>query len=310
MNAPFEVEFGVTPRLPARDASGHKGTFGTVLVIGGCVHGERTMLGGIMLAARAALRSGAGRVIAAVPAPLAGEALTMLPEATVVALAVDADGALLASEAAESLDRAMREARAVLIGPALGRSTAADTIVMRLITLGEKPLVLDADAIRAFASHQDPARDLRGVVIFTPHPGEADALAHCLNLDINCDERATRPAAAIALASRLGAVVALKGAHTITSDGLHTFRCEHGNAALATGGSGDVLAGIVAGLFAQFASPASASSPASAAGLTALAVEIHARAGDLWASRHGDAGALAHEIADMVPEVLQQMRAN
>ena len=304
--ARHEVDFIATPQLPPRDALGHKGSFGSVLVIGGCVHGERTMLGGIMLAARGALRVGAGRVIAAVPAPLASEALLMLPEATVVALAVDNDGALLASEAAAALDRASHEASVTLIGPALGRSASVDNIVMRLITLGEKPLIIDADAIRAFASHQDPARDLRGVVVFTPHPAEARALAQRLELDIDCVERSTRPHAAIALASRLGAVVALKGAGTITSDGLHTFRCDHGNAALATGGSGDVLTGVIAGLFAQFATHSSFN----AASLTALAVDIHARAGDLWAARHGEAGALAHEIADLVPDVLRAMRTS
>ena len=78
------LTFDELPALPARAREGHKGSFGSVLVIGGCAHAPRTMLGGAMLAARAALRAGAGRVIAAVPAPLASEALVILPEATVV----------------------------------------------------------------------------------------------------------------------------------------------------------------------------------------------------------------------------------
>ena len=299
------VDFEPLSALPPRAPEGHKGSFGTVLVVGGCAHGPRMMLGGAMLAARGALRAGAGRVVAAVPAPLAAEALAILPEATVAPLPVDAEGVLLASGAAEAIDGALREASAVVVGPALGRSAAAEQAVMRLVSLGEQPLVIDADAIRAFAAHRDAARDLRGTVVFTPHPGEAAALAESLALEIDPVERATRPAAAVALAQRLGAVVALKGHGTVTSDGLRAWRCEQGGAALATGGSGDVLAGVVGAFFAQF----SARHALPPGAITALAVEAHARAGDLWAARHGDAGALAREIADLVPDAMQAMRA-
>ena len=298
------LEFERIPALPPRARDGHKGTFGTVLVVGGCAHAPRHMLGGAMLAARGALRAGAGRAIAAVPAPLAAEALAILPEATVVALPTDASGELIASAAAEAIDGALLEASAVVVGPALGRSTAAGQVVLRLASLGEKPLVIDADAIRLFASHPEAARDLRGTAVFTPHPGEARELADALALDIDCVERATRPAAALALAQRLGSVVALKGAGTVTSDGLRVWRCDRGNAALATGGSGDVLGGVVAAMFAQFGRDATLSPGA----LAALAVEIHARAGDLWRDMHGDAGALAHEIADLVPDAMRAMR--
>ena len=262
-----------------------------------------------MLAARAALRAGAGRVIAAVPAPLASEALVILPEATVVALPCEASGELHASRAAEAIDGALRESSAIVIGPALGRSAAAEQVVMRLVGLGEQPLVIDAEAIRAFAAHRDAARDLRGTAVFTPHPGEASALAESLGVEIDAVERATRPAAAISLAQRLGAVVALKGHGTVTSDGLRAWRCEHGGAALATGGSGDVLAGVVGAFFAQFAARSPRGSALSPGAITALAVEAHARAGDLWAARHGDAGALAREIADLVPDAMREMRA-
>jgi ADP-dependent NAD(P)H-hydrate dehydratase len=324
------LTFDELPALPARAREGHKGSFGSVLVIGGCAHAPRTMLGGAMLAARAALRAGAGRVIAAVPAPLASEALVILPEATVVALPCDLSGVLIASEAAEAIDAALREANAIVVGPALGRSAAAEQVVMRLVALGEQPLVIDADAIRAFAAHREAVRDVRGTVVFTPHPGEASALAEALELEVDAVERATRPAAALALAQRLGAVVALKGHGTVTSDGLRAWRCDRGGAALATGGSGDVLAGVIGAFFAQFAArdsygaardsygvaldsygAARASYGATLApgAITALAVDAHARAGDLWAARHGDAGALAREIADLIPEAMHAMRA-
>lgn len=298
------LSFEPLPALPARAKDGHKGTFGTVLVIGGCAHAPRHMLGGAMLAARGALRAGAGRAIAAVPAPLAAEALAILPEATVVALPTQPSGELDASAAAEAIDGAMREASAVVVGPALGRSMPAGQVVMRLVAMGGKPLVVDADAIRLFAAHQDAARDVRGTLVFTPHPGEARELADALALDVDCVERATRPAAAVTLAQRLGSVVVLKGAGTVTSDGLRAWRCDRGNAALATGGSGDVLSGVVAAMFAQFGSDARLS-PGS---LAALAVEAHARAGDLWRDAHGDSGALAHELADLVPDAMHAMR--
>lgn len=300
------MSFEPLPALPARDPAGHKGSFGTVLVVGGCAHAPRMMLGGAMLAARGTLRAGAGRAVAAVPAPLAAEALAILPEATVVPLPVDGDGVLVPSGAAEAIDGAVREASAIVVGPAIGPSAAAGQVVMRLVALGEKPLVVDADAIRHFAAHAEAARDIRGTAVFTPHPGEARALCDALSLDLDCVERATRPAAALALAQRLGAVVALKGAGTVTSDGLRAWRCDRGNAALATGGSGDVLSGIVAAFLAQFTGRGAAIGAGAA---TALAIDAHARAGDLWKARHGDAGALAHEIADLVPDAMREMRA-
>jgi ADP-dependent NAD(P)H-hydrate dehydratase len=297
------------PALPPRDSAGHKGTFGSVLVIGGCAHSPRLMLGGVMLAARGALRAGTGRVIAAVPEPLAHEALLMLPEATVIALPVDEHGVLHASKAAEALDSAMIAASAIVVGPALGTSEAAGKVVMRLVALGNRPLVIDADAIRLFASHRDAARDLRGTAIFTPHGGEALALAQLLQLDIDLDSSPARARSATSLAQLLGAVVVLKGAGTVTSDGLNTWRCDRGNAALATGGSGDVLAGVVAAMLAQFSGKQAISAELSVGALAALAVEIHARAGDLWRDAHGDAGALAHEFADLIPQVMREMRA-
>ena len=334
MNA---FEFSPLPALPRRDPAGHKGSFGSVLVVGGCAHEPRTMLGGAVLAARAALRAGAGRAILAVPEPLAREALLLLPEATVVALPCDPRGHLLPSPAAERIDAALAEARVAVIGPALGRSDEAGQVVMRLLSLEDALVVVDADAIRAFADHRDPTLDLRAAAVFTPHPGEAAALADALALEIDCTERATRPSAAHQLAQRLGAVVVLKGAGTVTSGGLEAWRCERGGPALATGGSGDVLAGVVGGLLAQFAPrpdpiaralgraakepslaataatepslAATAATEPSIAALAALAVEAHARAGDLWTADHGNAGALAHEIADRIPDALVEMRS-
>ena len=306
------LQFEPTPRLPKRQRDGHKGTFETVLVVGGCAHDPRHMLGGAMLAARGAFRSGAGRVIAAVPAPHAATALLMLPEATVISLPTDARGELIASAAAHAIDAAMPEVSAVVIGPALGRSAAAGQVVMRLLAMDERPRVIDADAIGHFASHADAARDLRGTVIFTPHPGEARVLCDALQLELDCVQRATRPAAALSLAQRLGAIVVLKGAGTVTSDGLRAWRCDAGSAALATGGSGDVLAGGVAAMHAQFGGASGVTAQAGAVetpgALSALAVELHARAGELWSAAHGDAGALAHEIADLIPDAMQQWR--
>ncbi len=305
----------ITPSLPARAPHGHKGTFGTVLVVGGCVGGRsdapRMMLGGPCLAARAALRAGCGLVVIAVPAPLAAHAIEIVPEATVIPLETHADGELHASAVAAALDAASARPDAFVIGPGLGVGHTAAQVLMRLISSTDVPVVIDADAITLFAQTTDAARDLRTSAIFTPHPGEAARLAQGLDLEVDAGFVAGEPVArrtlAARLAQRLGAIVCLKGAGTVTCDGLSMWTSTRGNAALATGGSGDVLAGIIASFIAQFCRRTA--SPCTLGEATALAVEAHARAGDRWSAQHGDAGLLAHEIADLIPAVLREMRA-
>lgn len=292
---------GGFPALPPRPRDGHKGTHGTVLVIGGRLAGGRVMLGAPMLSARAALRAGAGLVVVAVPEPLAATAMAMLPEATAIGMPVDADGAPVASESLARIDAAVPAPDAVVIGPGLGGGEAVQQILVRQLGRDD-PVVVDADGLNALAALRDFAGDLRAPAILTPHPGEFDRLASALAIDADPRDPRSRPAAAASLAGRLGCVVILKGRGTIVSDGVDTVVDEDGGPELSVGGTGDVLAGVAGAMVA-------AGLPLRDA--ARLAVAIHGRAGQAWSSAHGGAssGLLARELADQIPAVMASMRA-
>lgn len=295
------------PVLPPRDARGHKGTFGTVVVIGGQAAGPRMMLGGPALTARAALRAGCGLVVLAMPEPILPGALAVAPEATGLALPCSGDGELDPSRSAEMLDVHLPTAHAVAIGPGLGARMAQQQIVMRLVATEEVPLIIDADALNALSETPRFDLDFRASAILTPHPGEFARLAARLGIEADPIDPDRRAEAAERLAQRLGTIVVLKGARTVVSDGLRSWTADVGNAALATAGSGDVLTGIAASFTAQFHRPPSAT--LDLFDCARLAVQVHGRAADLWASRHGQAGLLAHELCDLIPDVLAAMRS-
>lgn len=295
------------PTMPARDTNGHKGTFGTVLVVGGCVKLPRVMLGGPVIAARAALRTGCGLAELAVPEPLAALVLVALESATAHALAVDLQGELLPSLCAELLDPIIARAQSVVLGPALGDGFAVDQIVVRLLSHVQVPLIIDADALNALSRLRHFPLEMRDAsVILTPHPGEYQRLAQALDLDPTAAiDEMHRGDAADVLARRIGCVVVLKGARTVVSDGVHRWSAHAGNAALATGGSGDALAGIIGSIAAQFTR---APQRMSLFDCARLGVAIHGLAARAWQARVGDAGLLAQELCDEIPGVLTELR--
>lgn len=297
------------PALPARDPGGHKGTFGNVCVIGGQAKPPRVMIGGPALSATAALRTGAGLAVLAVPAPIMDAALGIAPEATGLALPVDAEHVLRPSDVATLLDAHRASFDCFAVGPGWGADVAQQQILARLIAAEGTPLVLDADALNAIAAMPDVQSDFRGAAILTPHPGEYRRLASSLGIDVDPEDAATRREAAETLARRLGCVIVLKGPATVVSDGLETAINDTGNAVLATAGSGDVLTGIIAGLVTQFAR--GSHDGAHELGLFAcarLGVWIHGRAADRWAEEHGAAGLLARDLVDAIPAVLDELR--
>ncbi len=294
------------PTLPPRQASGHKGTFGSVLVIGGHA-GNPVMLGGPALAARAALRSGCGLCTLAMPAPLLAGALTVAPSATGCALPVDGCGELVPSQVAQALDPVLARAQAVVLGPGLGQGFAVQQVVLRLVSMVDVPVVVDADALNALAASPDFAADLRAPCVLTPHPGEFNRLAAALHLELDPVDPASRSGAAATLAARLGCVVALKGAGTVVSDGVRAWTCPVVEPALATGGSGDALSGVIGGLAAQF-TRRDIAAPLPLMEVTRLAVHLHGMSALAWSARHGHAGMLAHEIADGIPDAMASMR--
>lgn len=308
------MEAGPLPLLPMRPRDGHKGTFGTVCVIGGQATPPRVMLGGPAFSAEAALRVGAGLAVLAVPAPLMVSALEVAPSATGLALPVDERLSLKPSEVAELIDRHLLSFRCLAIGPGLGADTPQQQVVVRLMAQSEVPVVLDADGLNALASLPEFAGDIRCSCVLTPHPGEYRRLAEALGLDHDPVDPADRLAAASGLAQRLGCVVVLKGAETVVSDGLRAWTSEAANPALGTAGTGDVLTGVIAGLIAQFFRPhlgmgARAITPEQQGGLSLfecarLGVAIHARAAEHWSARHGSAGLLARDLLAFLPEAL------
>ncbi len=306
------------PKLPRRPTDGHKGTFGTVCVIGGQAGGPRVMVGGPALAALGALRAGAGLAVLAVPAPIMAAALTIAPSATGLALPVDENGGLRASDVAALLDTFLHEYDCVAVGPGLGVDEPQRQIMVRLIGQDEVPLVVDADALNALATVPQFDQDFRAPAVLTPHPGEYRRLAEALGLDGDPIDKSRRPAAAEQLAQRLGCVVVLKGAGTVVTDGMQTWINTTGNVALATGGSGDVLTGVIAGLIGQFFKPHvgvtdSTAGPSQSAGLSLfecarLGVYLHGLAADRWADRHGDSGLLATDLLAELPAAQAQLR--
>lgn len=311
-------------RLPPRDQDGHKGTFGAVSVIGGCCAGDVRMIGAPALAALGALRSGCGLVRVYAPAPILNTVLSIVPSATGRALKVDARGRMDPKAAAAAAREACAESDAVVIGPGMGAGPVAGPGVLACVRAAVKdargtPLVLDADALNALAS---PAgrpllNALPATAVLTPHPGEFARLGEALGLPSRARAGAGTPASEAA--RNLGALTAslkspctwvLKGRRTVVASSGQGHRNSTGNSALGTGGSGDVLAGVIAGLIAQFAPGEGRPHTLSLFRLACIGVRVHGLAGDLWtAARGAQAGLLAAELTEHLPQAIQRVRA-
>lgn len=271
------------PTLPPRAPDTHKGTYGSVLVVAGSARYP----GAAVLAALGAARMGAGLVHLAVPAPVVPDVLPAVPFAIIERLPAGGDGELTA-RAGDALDEVLARAGAVVLGPGLGTGTGAATLVARLIAEVRAPLLLDADALNLVAARGVSCLAGRaGPTVLTPHPGEFGRLA---GGDPPAGDQA-RSAAAAALARLSGAVVVLKGHHTVTADGRRLRVETAGNPGLARGGMGDVLAGAMGTLLAQLGDPAAAA---------ALAVRLHALAGDLAAQDLGEESVLPEDVARLL----------
>lgn len=263
---------GNLQRLPARPRTAHKGACGRLLVVGG----ERGYGGAALLAAQSGLRGGAGMVSLATREEHVAGALARCPELMVRGLL--SSGQLLALLPGHDV---------LVVGPGLGQGAWGRSLLTAAAQF-EGAQVWDADALNLLAAGRV---QIRAGAVLTPHPGEAARLLGCSLAEVQDD----RPAAALRLAQRYQAVVVLKGAGSLVTDG-HTLRlCEHGHPAMAGPGLGDVLAGLIGALLAQ----GLAALPASE-----LAVWLHARAGE----RLGQAGRglLASELVGVIRELLEE----
>lgn len=278
-------------RGPYRARDAHKGDAGRVLVIGG----SRGMSGAVALASRASLQIGAGLCLAAVPDAILDTVAGSILEATTHPLPCDDKGALT-EEAIEDLRSRWAEMQAVAIGPGTGRSASTWELVRQVVRECPAPLIIDADALHALPAIADDVkkrqRALKGHVatILTPHPGEMGVLLGRSTREIQED----RFGAVRECARLYGAVTVLKGAYSLvaTPDDPQyvepsTWVNPTGNAGMATGGSGDVLTGTIAGLLAQTKDALNA---------TLLGVYLHGLAGDLAFEKHGN-GLVAGDIA-------------
>lgn len=296
-------------RLPKRDPAGHKGTFGKVAIVGGCALPSSVMIGAPAFAAHGALRAGCGLTRIALPEPIAAQCVGLVPSATAHALPCDPQGALIPHLTVAKIDELSGWADAMVVGPGMGRCAAVNAAALRAVQQEGCPVVVDADGLNALAEVQDLAREARGSVILTPHPGEFARLADGLGIAVSGSYDAARRAGAESLAQRLGVIVVLKGAGTVVTDGQRTWVCEHSVPTLAVPGSGDVLAGVIAGLIAQTQSTRVSSGALSLFDLACIAVEAHAVAGETWAQcHHASGGMLASELAELIPRTLEELR--
>jgi hydroxyethylthiazole kinase-like uncharacterized protein yjeF len=269
--------------LPEREAGSHKGDYGHALIVAGA----SGKAGACILAARAAVRAGAGLVTAAVAAPILQTVDLGSIESMTLALPSDEEGRLAAGAADAAL--AAAEGKTVLaLGPGLGAEPATVAAIRRIVLESSLPLVLDADGLNAFAGKAGDLAGRRAETILTPHPGELGRLLGISTAQIQED----RVAAARGAAEETGAIVILKGHLTLVASGTAVFVNPTGNPGMATGGSGDVLTGLIAGLLAQGLDGLDAA---------VLAVYVHGLAGDLARARHGEVGLAAGDLVDLLP---------
>jgi hydroxyethylthiazole kinase-like uncharacterized protein yjeF len=277
--------------LPERPHDAHKGTFGTVVVLAGSLG----FTGAAYLAATAAARTGAGLVrllVADSIYPILAAKCTEVMATPVPEVAPGAVG----HAAYDSVLRQLAAAEAGVIGPGLGRDRSTWRLILDLTQHVSCPLVLDADALNALSDSPRLKGRLGKGRVLTPHPGEMARLTG-KSIDAIASDRIS---AARKAAKEWGAVVVLKGARTVVAhpDG-RTSEDPHEVPALATGGTGDVLAGMIGGLMAQGSDPYSAA---------VTGVYIHAAAGRRLSERFGDSGLLAGDLLLEIPQVMNVLR--
>jgi ADP-dependent NAD(P)H-hydrate dehydratase len=275
-------------RLP--EPTGGKESRGSILVVGASTE----TLGAVLLAAEAALRSGAGKLQVVVPSKVAPHVSISLPEALVRGVPSTEAGAIRADSAELLLDLA-QAASAVLIGPGMADERETRGLVEALLPELPGPVALDALGLAAVTADPSCLHHLGGAAVLTPNPTEMAIALHVEQEDLADDPAG----AALELAAKTQAVVGLGGATSwVAAPDGRLWRDESGGAGLGVSGSGDVRAGIVAGLLARGAAPEQAA---------AWAAHLHGRAGERLAAQVGRLGFLARELPPEVPRVIAEV---
>ena len=270
--------------LPVRPRQAHKGNFGKVLLL--C--GSEGLAGAAMLAAKAALRTGSGLVYLGVPRAIYPSVASGCASAIVFPLPCDRDGKFDFS-ACVKLDEKLADMDAVLFGPGVGRSEGIFQLTEYLLQTCRAPLVLDADGINAVAGHIDLLRGSSCPIVLTPHDGEFRRLG-------GNPQAKDRVREAMRVAHETGTILLLKDHRTISTDGENVYRNTTGNPGMATGGSGDVLSGIIVSLLGQRVMPLEAA---------AAGAWVHGAAGDIAAREIGEYGMIPEDMIERIPRLLR-----
>lgn len=267
-----------------RPDDSNKGTLGSLL----CICGSYGMAGAAIMAGKAALRCGIGLLKIAVPKSIYPVCATNILESVYYPLEETSNG-VISSKNTDFLLEMCEKSSAVLIGCGLSVCDDTKNLVQSVITNCEKPLVIDADALNCICNKPEILKNLKAPAIITPHPGEMARLLHSTPKTVNSNRENT----AIDFAKKFGVVTVLKGAGTIIASPDGEVYINHtGNSGMATGGSGDVLSGIIGSLLAQGASPINAA---------AAGVFLHGTIGYLAAEKLGKISMLPTDMIDMIP---------
>jgi len=277
------------PKLPARPVEGHKGVFGHVLIIAG----SRGMSGAAALAGLGALRGGAGLVTVAVPHGIQSIVASIEPSYLTLGLPEDDRGRIAAAARGE-LEPIVAKYDVLAIGSGWGMSADITSLVRWLYQEVEAPMVLDADALNTLAESPGIFERAGGPRILTPHPGEFGRLIRQETKAV----QENREPLAMQFAEEKGVILLLKGAGSIITDGRRVAVNRTGNSGMATGGSGDVLTGLIAALLGQGVSPFEAAS---------LGAHLHGLAGDLAAADLSSAGLIASDLPNYLPRAFVQL---
>lgn len=287
------TETEILPLLKQREKDGHKGTYGHVALIGG----SGDMLGAIRMAGKSALRAGCGCATVILPKSLQAPFQTAEMELMNHAVSENYNHQFAETAADEIIDYINNDTRknACVLGPGLGRYDEAGAFVKKILVSVKRPFLLDADGLMAIADDPGFLRETEGDIILTPHPGEMSALTGLSIAEIEKN----RIEIARKYAREWQVTLVLKGHHSLiaTKNG-EIWMNFSGNPGMATGGSGDVLSGLIGGLLAQGYSTEDAAK---------AGVYLHGAAGDIMAKKYGEQGLIAGDLIEGIPKIQKKL---
>ena len=274
--------------LPERRRDAHKGDCGRIFILGGCAG----MTGAVCLSAMGSLRSGAGLVTVGTAESERGIVACKLTEAMTMGFE-SVSGHIIGSDREKILGFA-EKSDVLVLGPGMGRESGTRELICWLVENVKTKIVLDADGLNAVSMNIDILKGRKGETILTPHEGEMSLLCGKSVEEI----RVNREKTAVDFAKEYGVTLILKGKNTVVTNGTEVFINITGNPGMATGGSGDVLSGVIGSLLGQGMTTYDAS---------VLGTYIHGRAGDMAKSDKGEMGLIASDIVYNLPYAIKEL---